>query len=176
MLVITASLCTTWTFSTCSFENTRWWTQVNDKKGENSVHLLSLPQFCSQASSLLAPTVTVSLRAVRVEASSNPTPGICVWFQLPMLQVRQQTSTLLCHTYGLLQIILKGWYHYSQFSLWSLSPPSPCSSGWCPFLLSATWWHLPCVKICSVYPQTFKSLLGTKLKRWKSSISIRKPA
>ena len=74
MLVITASLCTTWTFSTCSFENTRWWTQVNDKKGENSVHLLSLPQFCSQASSLLAPTVTVSLRAVRVEASSNPTP------------------------------------------------------------------------------------------------------
>lgn len=74
MLVITASLCTTWTFSTCSFENTCWWTQVNDKKGENSAHLLSLPQFCSQASSLLAPTVTVSLRAVRVEASSNPTP------------------------------------------------------------------------------------------------------
>ena len=72
MLVITASLCTTWTFSTCSFENTCWWTLVYHEKGENSAHLLSLPQFCSQASSLLAPTVTVSICAVRVEASSDP--------------------------------------------------------------------------------------------------------
>ena len=88
MLAITASLCTTWTFSTCSFENTCWWTLVYHEKGENSAHLLSLPQFCSQASSLLAPTVTVSIRAVRVEASSDPTP----FWTLPVISTTYAAS------------------------------------------------------------------------------------
>lgn len=77
LLVFTASLCTSWRFSTCSFQNSCWWTRVDDElKGEKSAHILSLPLFCSQASSLLAPTVIVQpLHTNVVVPSSNLTPS-----------------------------------------------------------------------------------------------------
>lgn len=73
MLVITASLCTTWRFSTCSI---CWWTQVCDEKGENPVQqLLSVPPFCSQAGSLLSSIVVISPPAKLRVTSSNATPS-----------------------------------------------------------------------------------------------------
>ena len=76
ILVITSCLCTTWRFSTCSFQNICWWTQVCDEKGENPVQwLLSVPPFCSQAGSLLSPIVVISPPAKLLVTSSKVAPS-----------------------------------------------------------------------------------------------------
>ena len=145
MLVITASLCTTWRFSTCSFQNICWWTQVCDKKGEKPVQrLLSVPPFLAAkpvAFFHLLSSFLLLQNYLWLQATSLLQLGPHLWslsFQLPKQQVRQHITILPHHTWSLQGVILSGLHQWWLCSSWQLSLPSPYWSECCPFPLSVT--------------------------------------